>query len=308
MDISSSIQSTSLELDSRNTEQYPARSAEVGNLLIHRALPNRGRKMVGAWCFLDHAGPVTLSAERGMHVGPHPHIGLQTLTWMIEGSVLHRDSLGNEQLIQPGEVNLMTAGRGITHTEDTVPSDSVFHAVQLWIALPTAERHRAPSFRNYSCLPVHHENGFDVTVLTGSAFGLVSPADVHTPLVGLDFASAGEARLSLSINTAFEYAILVLGGNLSVDGEPLTPDVLSYISPGRKHLELRADSATRFVVLGGTPFEEDIVMWWNFVARAPAEIVEAVTAWNEHRIFEDVQGASSTRLTAPELPPAWKGL
>ncbi|HYL70450.1 MAG TPA: pirin family protein, partial [Candidatus Dormibacteraeota bacterium] len=141
---------------STGTERIECRTAEVGDgLIIRRALPNRRRRTVGAWCFFDHAGPVAVSAG-GLHVGPHPHIGLQTFTWMIEGAVTHRDSLGNEQLITPGQVNIMTAGAGIAHSEDSADGPGAaprLHAAQLWIALPDAERHRAADFRNHPQLP-----------------------------------------------------------------------------------------------------------------------------------------------------------
>ncbi|AOK63385.1 pirin [Burkholderia ubonensis] len=290
-------------------ERYPARAAEVGALPIHRALPNRQRKTVGAWCFLDHAGPVALSGDTGMHVGPHPHIGLQTFTWMIEGSVLHRDSLGYEQVIRPGEVNLMTAGRGIAHTEDTEDTllpGGRFHAVQLWIALPDAHRDRAPAFENYRNLPVHRDGGFTITVLAGAAFDRVSPAQVYSPLVGLDFASDGAARLAMPLDPAFEYAVFALTGDVAVDGAALEPNVLLYLGTGRDRLELTTEAAARFIVLGGAPFEEDLLIWWNFVARSPAEMVAAADAWNAQRGFGDVQGETAPRMEAPALPPAWK--
>ncbi|MGZ2746698.1 pirin family protein [Burkholderia stagnalis] len=287
-------------------ERYPARAAEVGALPIHRALPNRLRKTVGAWCFLDHAGPVAVSADTGMHVGPHPHIGLQTFTWMIEGEVRHRDSLGYEQVIRPGEVNLMTAGRGIAHTEDTVSPDGRFHAVQLWIALPDAHRDRAPAFENYRNLPVHRDGGFTITVLAGAAFDRVSPAQVYSPLVGLDFASDGPAQLAMPLDPAFEHAVYVLGGDVSVDGAPLEPDVLLYLGTGRDRLDPKTGGAAKFIVLGGAPFEEALLIWWNFVARNPAEMVAAADAWHAQRGFGDVPGATSPRMQAPALPPAWK--
>ncbi|KWB62137.1 pirin [Burkholderia ubonensis] len=301
--------SASSEPGPQTAERYPARAAEVGALPIHRALPNRQRKTVGAWCFLDHAGPVALSGDTGMHVGPHPHIGLQTFTWMIEGSVLHRDSLGYEQVIRPGEVNLMTAGRGIAHTEDTEDAllpGGRFHAVQLWIALPDAHRDRAPAFENYRNLPVHRDGGFTITVLAGAAFDRVSPAQVYSPLVGLDFASDGAARLAMPLDPAFEYAVFALTGDVAVDGAALEPNVLLYLGAGRDRLELTTEAAARFIVLGGAPFEEDLLIWWNFVARSPAEMVAAADAWNAQRGFGDVHGETASRMEAPALPPAWK--
>ncbi|KVD24291.1 pirin [Burkholderia ubonensis] len=301
--------SASSEPGPQTAERHPARAAEVGALPIHRVLPNRQRKTVGAWCFLDHAGPVALSGDTGMHVGPHPHIGLQTFTWMIEGSVLHRDSLGYEQVIRPGEVNLMTAGRGIAHTEDTEDAllpGGRFHAVQLWIALPDAHRDRAPAFENYRNLPVHRDGGFTITVLAGAAFDRVSPAQVYSPLVGLDFASDGAARLAMPLDPAFEYAVFALTGDVAVDGAALEPNVLLYLGAGRDRLELTTEAAARFIVLGGAPFEEDLLIWWNFVARSPAEMVAAADAWNAQRGFGDVQGETAPRMEAPALPPAWK--
>ncbi|WP_321873291.1 pirin family protein [Burkholderia ubonensis] len=309
MDTRIETPSASSEPGPQAAERYPARAAEVGALPIHRALPNRQRKTVGAWCFLDHAGPVALSGDTGMHVGPHPHIGLQTFTWMIEGSVLHRDSLGYEQVIRPGEINLMTAGRGIAHTEDTEDSllpGGRFHAVQLWIALPDAHRDRAPAFENYRNLPVHRDGGFTITVLAGAAFDRVSPAQVYSPLVGLDFASDGPARLAMPLDPAFEYAVFALTGDVAVDGAALEPNVLLYLGTGRDRLELTTEAAARFIVLGGAPFEEDLLIWWNFVARSPAEMVAAADAWNAQRGFGDVQGETAPRMEAPALPPAWK--
>ncbi|WP_080424187.1 pirin family protein [Burkholderia ubonensis] len=309
MDTRIETPSASSEPGPQTAERYPARAAEVGALPIHRALPNRQRKTVGAWCFLDHAGPVALSGDTGMHVGPHPHIGLQTFTWMIEGSVLHRDSLGYEQVIRPGEVNLMTAGRGIAHTEDTEDAllpGGRFHAVQLWIALPDAHRDRAPAFENYRNLPVHRDGGFTITVLAGAAFDRVSPAQVYSPLVGLDFASDGAARLAMPLDPAFEYAVFALTGDVAVDGAALEPNVLLYLGAGRDRLELTTEAAARFIVLGGAPFEEDLLIWWNFVARNPAEMVAAADAWNAQRGFGDVHGETASRMEAPALPPAWK--
>ncbi|KVA72862.1 pirin [Burkholderia ubonensis] len=309
MDTRIETPSASSEPGPQTAERHPARAAEVGALPIHRALPNRQRKTVGAWCFLDHAGPVALSGDTGMHVGPHPHIGLQTFTWMIEGSVLHRDSLGYEQVIRPGEVNLMTAGRGIAHTEDTEDAllpGGRFHAVQLWIALPDAHRDRAPAFENYRNLPVHRDGGFTITVLAGAAFDRVSPAQVYSPLVGLDFASDGAARLAMPLDPAFEYAVFALTGDVAVDGAALEPNVLLYLGTGRDRLELTTEAAARFIVLGGAPFDEDLLIWWNFVARSPAEMVAAADAWNAQRGFGDVQGETAPRMEAPALPPAWK--
>lgn len=288
-------------------ERIETRNAEIGGgLTIRRALPNRGRRTVGAWCFLDHAGPMEFGAGGGLRVGPHPHIGLQTFTWMIEGEVVHRDSLGNEQVITPGQVNLMTAGGGIAHSEDSAPGRAGrLHAAQLWIALPEGERRRAPAFRNYPELPLVEKGGFAVRVLAGSALGERSPAEVFSPLVGLDLSSGKRASLELPLNARFEHAALVLKGAARVAGEPLSPGTLLYFAPGRRELALESAAAARILVIGGTPFGEEILVWWNFVARTAAEIEVATRDWNEGR-FGTVRGSPSPPLVAPS--PAGLGL
>ena len=284
-------------------ERIETRATEIGGgLIVRRALPNRRRRTVGAWCFLDHAGPMEFGRGGGMGVGPHPHIGLQTFTWMIEGTVMHRDSLGNEQLITPGQVNLMTAGRGIAHAED---SDSAgggrLHAVQLWIALPDGERHRAPAFRNYPQLPLLELGGFSVRVLAGSAFGKTSPAEGYSPLVGLDLAAAGPASISVPLSASFEHAALVLSGAASIADQELTPDTLLYLGSARERLAIRCEAAARIMLVGGVPFGEDILLWWNFVARDAQEMEQAARDWNTGQRFGAVHGSPSPPLSAPEV-------
>jgi quercetin 2,3-dioxygenase len=283
-------------------ERLEARSAEIGGgLTIRRALPNRQRRTVGAWCFLDHAGPMEFAAGGGMHVGPHPHIGLQTFTWMIEGEVVHRDSLGNEQVITPGQVNLMTAGAGIAHAEDSAPGRAGrLHAAQLWIALPEAERRRPPAFRNYPRLPLLESGGFSVRVLAGSGFGQTSPVEVYSPLVGLDLSCTGRAALAVPLTASFEHAALVLSGAASVAGEALAPGTLLYFGPGRGELTLRTEGAARILLIGGTPFGEEILVWWNFVARTREEIAQATRDWNAGR-FGAVHGSPAPALVAPDV-------
>jgi quercetin 2,3-dioxygenase len=286
-----------------SSERLEARAAEIGGgLTIRRALPNRERRTVGAWCFLDHAGPMVFDAGGGLHVGPHPHIGLQTFTWMIEGEVVHRDSLGNEQLITPGQVNLMTAGDGIAHAEDSAPGPGGrLHAAQLWIALPESERRRAPAFRNYPRLPLIESGGFGARVLAGSVLGATSPAEVYSPLVGLDLTAAARASLELPLEPSFEHAALVLVGTAGVAGEALAPGTLLYFGPGRDTLAVRTESAARILLIGGTPFAEEILIWWNFVARTREEMVTATRDWNAGRRFGAVHGSPAPPLVAPDV-------
>jgi len=283
-------------------ERLEARSAEIGGgLTIRRALPNRQRRTVGAWCFLDHAGPMEFAADGGLHVGPHPHIGLQTFTWLIEGEVVHRDSLGNEQLITPGQVNLMTAGAGIAHAEDSAPGRAGrLHAAQLWIALPEAERRRPPAFRNHPHLPLIESGGFSVRVLAGSALGQRSPAEVYSPLVGLDLSARGPAALSLPLEPSFEHAALTLAGAVTVAGVALGPGTLLYFGPGLRELALTCESTARVLLIGGTPFGEEILVWWNFVARTREDIVAATRDWHDGR-FGIVHGSPAPPLIAPDV-------
>ncbi|MFN3582094.1 MAG: pirin family protein [Pseudomonas sp.] len=284
-------------------ERIAARQAEIGKgFIVRRAVPNKARRMVGAWCFLDHAGPVDHGPGEGLRVGPHPHIGLQTFTWMIEGQALHRDSLGFEQMIRPGQVNLMTAGRGIAHSEES-PADEAgrIHAAQLWIALPDSERHREPSFHHYPDLPVIKRGNFTVTVLAGEALGKTAPATFFSPLVGLDLTSAGAASLQLPLEPSFEHAVMCLRGKVVVEGETVEPGELLYLGLQRTAIDVSCDAETQVLLVGGEPFAEDILVWWNFVARTPEEIRTATDNWNAGREFGEVPGTPLAPLKAPDL-------
>ena len=282
-------------------ERIPAHVGVVGpGLTVRRALPARARRTIGAWCFLDHAGP-TPPGGTPLRVGPHPHIGLQTFTWMIQGEILHRDSLGTEQLIRPGQVNLMTAGRGIAHSEESVDASKGVHLAQLWIALPKGEHEREPGFAHFPELPIVERGGFRMTILVGEAFGRRAPVPSYTALLGMDLASDGPAQLELPLEPAFEHGVVVLEGECAVDGEPLEADTLLYAAPGRSSLHLRSSGPARVLLVGGTPFGEPIVLWWNFVARTQDEIVRATHDWNERRRFGEVVGYDGPRLVAPDV-------
>jgi quercetin 2,3-dioxygenase len=289
-------------------ERIPAHAKRIGGgLMIRRALPNSTRRTVGAWCFLDHAGPVEIAGGAGLHVGPHPHIGLQTFTWMIEGTVMHRDSLGNEQLITPGQVNLMTAGGGISHSEDSASASrgaaaaGRLHAVQLWIALPEQERHRAAAFRNHPDLPRLELGGFTVRVLAGSALGRSSPVEIYSPLMAVDLAAAAAAAATLPVTSSYEHAALTLSGEVQVAGETLLPGTLLYLGVGREQLEVSCRAAARVILIGGVPFGEEILLWWNFVARRADEIEQATRDWNSGTRFGVVKGSPSAPLIAPSV-------
>jgi quercetin 2,3-dioxygenase len=238
-----------------------------------------------------------------MRVGPHPHIGLQTVSWLVAGEVLHRDSLGSLQEIRPGQLNLMTSGRGIAHSEETPAVHSgVLHGVQLWVALPGPDRDVAPAFDHHGDLPVLSDGGLTATVLMGSMAGAVSPARCYTPLVGAELALAAGADARLPLRPDFEYAVLALDGAATVAGTTLKPGPLLYLGEGRTSLAVAAASEARLLLLGGEPFAERLVMWWNCVARDHDEIVAARAGWAAGSGFGEVHGYDGPAMPAPALP------
>lgn len=271
---------------------------------IRRAIPTRERRMVGPWCFLDHFGPVDVSQGKGMRVGPHPHIGLQTVTWLYEGVIFHRDSLGSQQPIVPGQLNLMTSGRGISHSEESPAARPPgMHGLQFWIALPDDARHIAPAFDHYSSLPRVQHDGLCCTVLVGQALGATSPARMHWPVMGLDVEIAGAIDTQLPLDAAFEHAALVTEGRVEIEGEVMEPGTLLYLGDSRANCRLRTQAGARLAIIGGKAFEQPVLMWWNFVARDKAELSAACREWNDgDEKFGEVHGYDGARLTAP-MPP-----
>ena len=286
-------------------QEFPLRRAEIGaGTVIKRALPSRHKRMIGAWCFLDHAGPAQFEAGQGLNVGPHPHIGLQTFTWMIEGTMYHSDSLGTtNQLIRPRQVNLMTAGYGISHTEVAPENETQMHAAQLWIALPDDKINMAPAFENYPELPVVEENGIEFTVLVGEFLNTTSPVKVHTELLGVDLYVAEKQRSTLTLNPKFEYGFMALEGTASINGHHLDQDNMVILEPGLNGVSIEIEAGARVLLLGGEPFETPILLWWNFVGRDAEQIKEARAQWiAEHARFGNIPSYDGPRLKAPELP------
>ncbi|MCI2417288.1 pirin family protein [Saccharopolyspora sp. K220] len=279
-------------------------------MLVSRTLPNRDRRMVGAWCFADFYGPTDITGQSGMQVPPHPHTGLQTVSWLLGGEVLHRDSLGNEQLVRPGELNLMTAGFGISHSEESPSGHGpVLHGVQLWVALPGDQRDVAPHFEHHGALPVLSTADGDVTVLMGELAEAESPARTYTPLLGAELSVNADRALRLPVQAEFEHAVLAMSDGISVDDQPLANGSMLYLGPGRRDVLVRADRPARALLLGGIPFEEQLVMWWNLVGRSHEEIVQARADWEHGRTAADpdgrfgtVRGYTGPALPAPELP------
>ncbi|MEU2231446.1 pirin family protein [Streptomyces vietnamensis] len=270
---------------------------------VRRLLPNLGRRMVGAWAFVDHYGPDDIADEPGMQVPPHPHMGLQTVSWLHEGEVLHRDSTGSLQTIRPRELGLMTSGRAISHSEESPrPHARFLHGAQLWVALPDAHRHVEPHFQHHAELPRVTAPGLTATVILGELDGAASPGTTYTPLVGADLALTAGTETNLPLEPDFEYAVLAMSGEAHVDGVPVLPGSMLYLGCGRTELPLRALSDAGLMLLGGEPFEEEIVMWWNFVGRTDEEIRTAREQWMTGDRFGEVKGYDGDRLDAPEVP------
>ncbi|HSZ40998.1 MAG TPA: pirin family protein [Trebonia sp.] len=295
----------------RAVDVLEARKAAIGDgTEVRRLLPQRALRAIGGWCFLDHYGPDDTSAGAGMQVPPHPHIGLQTASWLFDGLVRHRDSLGNDQLIRPGELNLMTSGRGIAHSEES-PADRppALHGVQLWIALPAARQHADPEFAHYGDLPVRTVGPATITVVAGEHGGERSPAKMHTPLVGLEVRLNEPGEITLPASEGFEYGVLAADGpatvacSATVTPARIEPGQIAHLPVGVPSITLSAGGPSRFFVVGGVPLGEKLIMWWNFVARTAAEITEARDDWIAGRRFGTVRGYPGDPLAAPPLPP-----
>jgi redox-sensitive bicupin YhaK (pirin superfamily) len=272
---------------------------------VRRLLRPVGRRLVGAWAFVDHYGPDDVAAAAGMQVAPHPHTGLQTVSWLLEGAVHHRDSLGSDVTFGPGELALMTAGHGIAHSEQSpVVHPRYLHGAQLWVALPDGVRDTAPAFEHHETLPGWTSDGVTTTVLMGSFGGATSPGRAYTPLVGVDLGLAAGADVEVPLEPDFEYGLLASSGTATVEGAPLDRGAMLYLGTGRRSLRLTATEPTRLLLLGGEPFEEHLVMWWNFVGRSGEEIADYAEQWNaESARFGAVVGYDGDRLEAPPLPP-----
>ncbi|UYM07180.1 pirin family protein [Solicola gregarius] len=267
--------------------------------IVNRMLPQRHRRMVGAWCFVDHYGPDDISTTRGMQVPPHPHSGLQTVSWLYEGAVHHQDSRGSDQLISPGELGLMTSGRAISHSEAS-PQDRprLLHGMQLWVALPDGSRSGEPGWEHHRDLPAGEIGDARVRVLLGSLADIESQARTYTPIVGAEVRLDGET--SLPLRDEFEYAVVVASGAVEIDGTRVAPGSLAYLGLGRT--ELTASGSAVFLLLGGEPFDEELVMWWNFIGRSHAEIESMRKSWMETSDYGVVDSFGGERMPAPPLP------
>lgn len=282
----------------------------VRGMNVLRALPHRNLPTIGAWCFLDRFGP----ADTKMRVEPHPHIGLQTVTWPLVGEIRHRDSLGSDADLRRGQLNLMTAGNGISHSEYSIGDDPIpLDALQLWVVLPETARHGAAGFERHTELPglgIPAEEGTDAaaTVVLGEFAGVSSPATVHTPIVGAEIVLAPGSRVRLPLSPEWEHALMLVDGDAVVAQHPLDRNELLYLGDSRGEVEVSSAGGALLFLLGGEPLEDDIVMWWNFAGRSHDEIVSAREEWEsesgpgaETARFGTVEG-HDVRIPAPPLP------
>lgn len=281
-------------------EAREGRRTSVGGLDVARVLPTKGRRTVGAWCFVDLMGPADAEEPDPMEVGPHPHIGLSTVTWLLEGEALHNDSLGTEQVIRPGQLNWMTAGHGIAHSE--LAAQPPFRGVQMWVAQPEATRHGESTFIHHADLPQIAVGAAEGWLFAGTFDGEASPARADTPIVGLDLA-LHRGTTVLPTAAAFEHAVVPLDGRVKVGPEVVEEGWLALVPAGIEELPLEADAAgARLLVLGGVPLGERIEMWWNFVARDKDEITAAWRDWQDRTDrFGDVDSPLE-RIEAPRPP------
>jgi redox-sensitive bicupin YhaK (pirin superfamily) len=294
---------------------------------VRRLLPHKERRMVGAWCFVDVFGPTDITDQAGMAVAPHPHMGLQTVSWLVQGSMLHRDSIGTTALVEPGRAAVMSAGNGVAHSENS-PADHgpLLHGAQLWVALPESARHGEHSFVLHDPAPTWDSPGLEARVFVGSMGATVSPAQGVTALLGVELSPASSPSSpasstvsspelspgssqgrggSVPLDPSYEHLLVPLVGVAELCGESVQTGQAIYLGTGRDHLDLQLSADARVLLLGGVPFEERIVMWWNFVARTHEEIEQARLQWNaggDPRFGEVTHYPGPERLPAPELP------
>lgn len=279
-------------------------------MTVRRTLPQRERSLIGAWCFIDHYGPDDVAETGGMTVPPHPHTGLQTVSWLFEGEVEHRDSTGAHAIVRPGEVNLMTAGSGIQHSEVSTPETHRLHGAQLWVALPDRDRHTLPFFEHAAPEPIT-VGAATLRVFIGELADSASPVRTFTPLVGAQLDLPAGSSIELHVDERFEHGLLVDAGTAHLDGVEIARNHLGYAAPGRSSVRIAAgESPLRALLVGGEPLGEPIVMWWNFIGRSHDEIVAFREQWQAEVIgraddagrFGIVDGWAGVALPAPVMP------
>lgn len=267
---------------------------------VNRTLPHGRLRMIGAWCFVDHFGPTTQTD--GMVVAAHPHTGLQTVTWLFEGQIEHRDSIGSVQIIEPGQLNLMTAGYGISHSEVSNPTTERLHAIQLWVALPKHAIEIAPAFEHQSQLPTLSLPGGKATVLAGEFLGNSASTTTFSPLIGVEL-QLEPGLHQIPLNPAFEHGFVLASGSARVEEDQLNPSDLAYLEAGVESADISVSEPSILMLIGGEPFGEQILMWWNFIGRTHEEIAQAREEWNSRgERFGEFEDRIGGWIPAPELP------
>lgn len=280
-------------------ELLVARDVPLGGtraIMVRRALPHRRIRTIGAWCFADHYGPVSGTP---MFVAPHPHMGLQTVTWLLAGEVEHKDSVGSKVTVKPGDLSLMTSGRGISHSEYSLDAATpMLTGIQFWVALPDSARQMEPTFEFIEGDP----SDDPIKVFIGELAGRTSRATVYTPMVGAQITLAAVVAQRLELNPEFEHGVVAASGDIRVDGSLVRHGQMMYLEPGRKQVAIVASEPATAVLIGGEPFDETLVMWWNFVGRSHEDIVTAREEWESGTRFGTVVGDDNPRIPAPPMP------
>ncbi len=293
------------KIDVLSTREVPLGGLRAMN--VRRTLPQRHRSFVGAWCFADHYGPDDVTSSGGMDLPPHPHTGLQTVSWLFAGELEHRDSAGNTALVRPGEMNLMTGGSGICHSEVSTDATTMLHGVQLWVVLPDEHRDTPRDFQHHVTEPITL-TGATVRVFLGSLAGTTSPVRTFTPLLGAEIVIEPRRTIALEVDCTFEHGVLLDTDRVLVEGTALDRGEMAFCPTGPSTLSIEnpTDRPARVVLLGGPPFTEQIIMWWNFVGRTHDEIVEYRDQWEEASgdRFGQVRGyvGDTDRIPAPPMP------
>lgn len=279
---SRNVEGAATELELIEPRDVPLGGIRAMN--VRRTLPQKKRSLIGAWCFLDHYGPDDVAETGGMNVRAHPHIGLQTVSWLFSGEIEHRDSAGFHAFVRPGELNIMTAGRGISHSERSTPETTVLHGAQLWVALPERARMIDPGFEHYAP-PIVKGDGWLGQVFLGELLGEISPVETHTPLLGAELRIDYASSVTFDIDPAFEHGLLVDSGEVTVhtdvaDGVLVEKDHLVYAPPGARTFTVTAgEELARVLIIGGKPLGEQIVMWWNFIGTDHDIVAQARHDW-----------------------------
>lgn len=264
------------------------RPTHIGNFMVGRLLPFRSKRMVGPFIFIDHMGPVQMNDHENMDIGPHPHIGLSTLTYLFEGSIMHRDSLGSEIEIKPGQVNWMTAGKGIVHSERTPEymrhSDKKMHGLQIWVALPKALEQMEPTFYHASEteLPSWESDGISYKLIAGTALGKTSPVPVYSPLFFLELKTQTRQTVRIGKELFGEVGMYILEGSITTEGVTHEPKRI-LVAKESALCEFEMEANSTIYIFGGQPFEEERLIYWNFVASDQALLDDAKKNWQEQR-------------------------